>query len=92
MWTHKFLFTFQTTHMALTAEKRMKKTAYPSRLIPTPTEIFAECGFSLEVELDDTELEKISSGEIFPYAECYVITPHTATRRTLYEKLQTGCP
>ncbi|OQY31112.1 MAG: hypothetical protein B6241_14795 [Spirochaetaceae bacterium 4572_59] len=56
---HNFLFTFQTTHMALAAEKRMEKTEYDSRLIPTPTEIFAECGFSLEIELAHPELEKI---------------------------------
>lgn len=87
MWMHKFLFTFQTTHMALSAEKKMKKTNFVSRLIPTPTEIFAECGFSLEIELNETELEKISNGEIFPYVECYLINRNTKSRSTHYEKI-----
>ena len=89
---HKFLFTFQTTHQALTAEKAVKKTPCPSRLIPTPTEIFAECGFSLEIELNETEWEEIRSENLFQFAECYVIARNTTSRSTLYEKIQTGRP
>ena len=88
---HNILFTFQTTHQALSAEKKMKMEPVSSRLIPTPTEIFAECGFSLELTLDEEKIEQIARGELFPYAECYLIAK-SENRSTLYEKIYSGCP
>ncbi len=83
---HRFLFTFYTTHQALKAEKCMKKEESPSRLIPTPTEIFAECGFSLELELDETALQDLLKGEAFVYAECYLIAKNEEGC-LIYEKI-----
>ncbi len=83
---HRFLFTFQTTHQALTAEKRMKKENFSSRLIPTPVEIFAECGFSLELELDDEILQTLLGGKTFTYFECY-LTARSESGGTIYEKI-----
>ena len=56
---HNFLFTFQTTHQALKGEKYLRSLKYSVKLIPTPFEIFAECGFSLHVELDEEDLEEV---------------------------------
>ena len=88
---HKFLFTFQSTHQALTAEKTMKKEAFSSRLIPTPTEIFAECGFSLEVAMDEEQLEEATARSLFRFVECYMIAQIDSQRR-VYEKIHPGCP
>ena len=88
---HSFLFTFQTTHQALSAEKKMKREPFTSRLIPTPTEIFAECGFSLELTLDEEKIEQIARGEVFPYEACYLIA-QSDKRSTIYEKIYSGCP
>ncbi len=83
---HEFLLTFQTTHQALLAEKRMKSHRLVNRLIPTPTEIFSECGFSLELSLSREDLDPVLAGELFPFAECYLITT-VNKEKTVYEKI-----
>ena len=64
----------------------MKREKFSSRLIPTPTEIFAECGFSLELEMDDSSLQDILKGDVFVFAECYLIANNEKGRR-IYEKI-----
>lgn len=83
---HNFLFTFESTHRALTAEKRLKESVRSGRLIPTPSEVHAECGFSLEIPLDEEALEGIFRGELFLFAACYVII-QSDPRRRRYEKI-----
>lgn len=86
MSMHKFLFTFQNTHQALNAEKKTKKAKQNCRLIPTPTEIFAECGFSLEIEIDEKEYDSVTNKELFQFADCYMIA-QTEPNRRFYEKV-----
>jgi len=85
---HSFLFTFQNTHQALNAEKKAKKGKLSCRLIPTPTEIFAECGFSLEIKMNEEEYEAVSEKGTFAFADCYMIA-QTEQNRRLYEKINT---
>jgi hypothetical protein len=83
---HDFLFTFQSTHQALKGEKYHKKRGLKVKLIPTPFEIFAECGFSLEINLDENELEEIRGDGKWKYSECYLILSDDGRNRH-YEKL-----
>ncbi len=83
---HDFLFTFQSTHLALKGEKYHKKQGRRIKLIPTPFEIFAECGFSLEMNLDEKELEIIRDDKKWQYSECYLILSENGSNRR-YEKI-----
>ena len=83
---HKILFTFFTTHQALSAEKKMKREKLSCRLIPTPMEIFAECGFSLELELDDPDLQGLLLGKAFVFAESYRMT-ESEKGKIIYKKI-----
>ena len=85
----RYLFTFQSTHQAMTAQKRMKKEKPFSLLVPTPTEIYAECGFSLELEIQESELNVLIKNRIFGFAECYLITSYES-ENPVYEKIHTG--
>ena len=83
---HDFLFTFKSTHLALKGEKHHKKKGRKIKLIPTPFEIFAECGFSLEITLDETELDSIRNSKEWEYSECYLILSEDGSNRR-YEKI-----
>jgi len=70
---HDFLFTFKTTHQALKGEKYLKSREFRVKLIPTPFEIFAECGFSLQVELEEDKWDDVSGDNNWNYAESFLI-------------------
>jgi len=83
---HDFLFTFQTTHQALKGEKYLRSLKHRVKLIPTPFEIFAECGFSLNVELDEEKLEEVSGDGNWSFAESFLILIDTEGKKR-YEKV-----
>ncbi|MDA3958146.1 DUF3343 domain-containing protein [Oceanispirochaeta sp.] len=83
---HEFLFTFQSTHQALKGEKYLKSLKHRIKLIPTPFEIFAECGFSLEVHLEEEKWEEISKDPKWSFAECYLILQENGGKRH-YERV-----
>ena len=83
---HDFLFTFESTHQAMKGELHHKKKGRSVKLIPTPFEIFAECGFSLEIRLDEADLDEILKDEKWNYSECYLILNDNGRQRN-YEKI-----
>lgn len=83
---HEILFTFQNTHQALKAEKYLKKLNHRVKLIPTPFEIFSECGFSLLVYLTEEAHEEVSKDEKVNHVDCYI--PLKEGERNIgYEKI-----
>ncbi len=60
-----YVITFDSTHAAMEAEKRLMKTGAKIHVIPTPRQITANCGLSIRImgiskeELEDllTELK-----------------------------------
>jgi len=85
---HNILFTFQSTHMALKGEKYLKTSGHEIRLIPTPVEIFSECGFSVEAALSEEALEELMHNGEWDFSDCYLIA-ESETRSRIYEKLST---
>lgn len=85
-WMHEILFTFQNTHQALKAEKYLKGLNYRVKLIPTPFEIFSECGFSLLVFLSEDSLEEVSNDSKLNSVDCYVIIKEGEKNKS-YEKI-----
>lgn len=83
---HEILFTFQNTHQALKAEKHLKRMNHRVKLIPTPFEIFSECGFSLLVYLTEEDHEEISEDKTVNSVDCYVIIKE-GERNIAYEKI-----
>ncbi|QEN09133.1 DUF3343 domain-containing protein [Oceanispirochaeta crateris] len=83
---HDFLFTFETTHQALKGEKYLKSLSYKVKLIPTPFEIFAECGFSLAVQLGEEGLEKVKNDKNWLHADCYLIIQESGGKKH-YERV-----
>lgn len=83
---HEILFTFQNTHQALKAEKYLKKMNYKVKLIPTPFEIFSECGFSLLVYLTEEEHDAVSKDENVNHVDCYVTIKKGEVNKS-YEKI-----
>ncbi|MDC7231831.1 MAG: DUF3343 domain-containing protein [Spirochaetales bacterium] len=83
---HEMLFTFQNTHQALKAEKYLKNLKYQVKLIPTPFEIFSECGFSLLVFLSEEGHETLSRDETLNHVDCYLIIKEDE-RNSAYEKI-----
>lgn len=83
---HDFLFTFESTHQAMKGERYHRQQGRRVKLIPTPFEIFAECGFSLEMNLDEDMLDRIRRDDKWKYSECYLIISDDGRNRR-YEKL-----
>lgn len=50
-----YIFTFDTTHWAISADKLLEANAVSHKLIPVPQKISAGCGFCLRVPKDDAE-------------------------------------
>ncbi len=70
---HSLLFTFNSTHQALRGEKSLQGWGYKSRLVPTPYEVFAECGFCLELTLPEGEISTLLKDRGWNFKEAYVI-------------------
>lgn len=83
---HEILFTFQNTHQALKAEKYLKTMNYKVKLIPTPFEIFSECGFSLLVYLTEEGHDALSKDPKVNPVDCYVTIKEGDITRS-YEKI-----
>jgi len=83
---HDFLFTFKTTHQALKGEKYLRSLKHRVKLIPTPFEIFAECGFSLNVEMEEEKWEEVSVDGNWSFAESFLIIKD-AGGKNHYEKI-----
>lgn len=49
------LLTFETSHLAMKAERCLNRTDINAEIIPTPREISSECGFSLLIKDTSTE-------------------------------------
>lgn len=53
-----YVITFDSTHAAIEAEKRLMKTGAKIHVIPTPRQITANCGLSIKITgLSKEELE-----------------------------------
>lgn len=83
---HDILFTFQATHQALKGEKYLKSLKHKVKLIPTPFEIFSECGFSLEVSLNEKGIDEIRNDSKWSFTDCYLILKEKG-RNKGYEKI-----
>lgn len=83
---HDFLFTFKNTHQALKGEKTLKKRGYELKLIPTPFEIFAECGFSLSVSCSEEDLDSLRLKDGWDFEDCYLMIEQEQ-QRIRYEKI-----
>lgn len=51
------VLTFDSTHFALSGEKKIKESGIAVQLIPTPRSVSSRCGFSLQ--LSDIDLDII---------------------------------
>ncbi|MDC7242077.1 MAG: DUF3343 domain-containing protein [Spirochaetales bacterium] len=83
---HEILLTFKNTHHALRVEKYLKSIRQRVKMIPTPFEIFSECGFSLVVYLDEESHDEMKKDEKIDYVESYLILKQ-GDRNTGYEKI-----
>lgn len=57
---------FESTHHAMEAEKHLKESNLPARIISTPEKIKASCGFSLkyEIDLEETILNLLNQEKV----------------------------
>lgn len=51
----KLLITFPSVHFAIRAEKFLKESEIPSRMIPTPRAVSASCGLCLLLEMEEKD-------------------------------------
>lgn len=67
------VLTFDSTHLALAAEKKLKESDIIIQLIPTPRSVSSRCGFSLKIE--NTEIDIIQntvSEKKIKYTDIYI--------------------
>jgi hypothetical protein len=50
-----FVITFTSSHLAMSANKILRKQEYKCEVIPTPREISSECGFALLIQVENEE-------------------------------------
>lgn len=50
------VLTFNSTHFALAAEKKLKEKNLLVQLIPTPRSVSSRCGFSLKIEYTEMDI------------------------------------
>lgn len=63
---------FETTHLAMLAEKQVKEQKIAARIIPTPEKIKASCGFALKYQLEDEkELLSLLTKQDIAIEGCY---------------------
>ena len=83
---HEFLLTFKNTHHTLRVEKYLKSIKQRVKMIPTPFEIYSECGFSLVIHLDEDSFDRVKEDEKIDYVDSYLILKQ-GDRNTGYEKI-----
>jgi hypothetical protein len=72
-----YVITFDSTHAAMDAEKKLLKTGIKIHMIPTPRQITANCGLSLKItgitreDLEDLLAELEIKGKALYRMESY---------------------
>ena len=63
---------FYSTHDAMAAEELAKKKQMKVRIIPTPEKIYASCGFSLKITLEEeAAIRELFTAEQVAYENFY---------------------
>jgi len=66
------VITFESTHMAIKAEKMLE--GLEVEIIPTPRQLSANCGISIRAELNDFQAIKTAMGETYGQMnQCYEV-------------------
>lgn len=61
---------FRGTHQVLSAEKRLKGSGVPLRLIPVPRSLASDCGLAIRIPIDhrDRAREVLSRARLLPHS------------------------
>ncbi len=87
--TAYYLITFESTHLAMQAERLLKQT-YKTTVIPTPRDLTASCGLSLMLDTatEDSALADLKSRGVEGMHLFRVTRSETGTRH--YQELDWG--
>ncbi|WP_408956659.1 DUF3343 domain-containing protein [Natroniella sp. ANB-PHB2] len=78
------LYVFNSTHHALKAEQVLKDNGYQLMMVPIPTEITADCGTAIKLEVEsEQEAYDLLIGAKVEVAGCYQVIKGGCEKRII---------